>query len=163
MFKKIQQRQSSSVPSLPLCTRHPSHQKMASLSLPPWIWTGLMTCHNPQNMSEVALIQFQTWPLRRWAAFMSSLLDASCHVRNPATRRHSHCEEVWASHAEKERCLTSQDVLSIPAELPFMWMKRASWTFYLLQHLQTTDEASEHSPEPNSDCRIGRNNKFLLF
>ena len=26
-----------------------------------------------------------------------------------------------------------------------------------------TDEASEHSPEPNSDCRIVRNNKFLLF
>ena len=116
MFKKIQQRQSSSIPSVPLCTRHPSHQKMASISLPPWIWTGLTTCCNPQNMAEVALVQFQTWPLRRWAASMSSLLDASCHVRNPATWRHSHCEEVWASHAETpywERKMPNQPRCSI--------------------------------------------------
>lgn len=149
MYKKIQpQRKAVIVSSFPpFMYRHPSHQKMESISLPPWIWTGLMTCRNPQEIR-------QKW---HWSSFRPGLWEdgqlpcppLGCQL--PCAKKSSHMETLtlWGGmsptmqrhHTEKERCLTSQDVPSIPVELPFLWMKRTSWTFYLQQHLQTTDEA----------------------
>lgn len=107
------QRGSPSIPSLPLCTCHSSHQKMESIFLLSLNLDWPTTCHNQQNMVEVTLFQFQTWPLRRLAASISSLLDASHHVRNPTTRTPLHCEETpcW------EREMPDQPQMFRPSQL----------------------------------------------
>lgn len=154
------QRGSPSIPSLPLCTCHSSHQKMESIFLLSLNLDWPTTCHNQQNMVEVTLFQFQTWPLRRLAASISSLLDASHHVRNPTTRTPLHCEETpcW------EREMPDQPQMFRPSQLSCHLCKWKGHPGHcLLQHLQTIHEAYEHPAEPNPGCRIVRNNKLLLL